>query len=101
MIRPAVVDPRTYRIIGAGMEVNRQLGTGFLEAVIANAFEVELSLRHIPFIREAAFPIHYKGHRLQGNYRADFLCFDEIIVEVKSTANSRQPTIQNSTTRKC
>ena len=87
-------DPRTYRIIGAAMEVHRQLGCGFLEAVYQEAFALELKNRGIPFNRELAFPVSYKGHRLKNLYRPDFICFGGVIVEVK--ALSRLSSIEES-----
>ena len=55
-------DPRTYKIIGAAMEVHRQLGCGFVETVYQEALAVELKDREIPFKRELMFPVSYKGH---------------------------------------
>src|SRR4051812_8471989 len=77
-------DPQTYAIIGAAMEVHKVLGHGFLEVVYQEALAVELTLRGIPFVREADVPVSYKGHVLSCYYRVDFLCFDEIIVETKA-----------------
>ncbi|MDE3068121.1 MAG: GxxExxY protein [Verrucomicrobiota bacterium] len=79
-------DPQTYAIIGAAMEVHRQLGHGFLEAVYQEALAIELAGREIHFQREASLPIFYKGVRLQCGYRADFICFDEIVVELKAVS---------------
>ena len=80
-------DPRTYKIIGAAMEVHRQLGCGFLEPVYQEAFALELTSRGIPFSRELKFPVSYKGQRLNNNYRPDFICFDAVIVELKALSS--------------
>jgi len=77
-------DPRTYEIIGAAMEVHRTMGTGFLEVVYQEAIGIELTLRKIPFQRELDLPIYYKDRILSTSYRADFLCYDSIIVELKA-----------------
>ena len=76
-------DPRSYAVIGAAMEVHRELGCGFLEPAYHEAFARELGLRTIPFLHEHELPIFYKGARLQTEYRADFVCFESIIVELK------------------
>jgi len=79
-------DPKTYAIIGAAMEVHRELGHGFLEAVYQEALAIELMERGIPFHREVELPIRYKGQLLKTKYRADFLCHDSIVVETKAIA---------------
>lgn len=80
-------DPRTYKIIGAAMEVHRQLGCGFLEPVYQEAFALELNSREIPYSRELKFPVSYKGQRLCNHYRPDFICFDAVIVELKALSS--------------
>ena len=77
-------DPATYAIIGAAMEVHRQLGHGFLEAVYQEALALEMTARKIPFKREVSLPVEYKGQRLVCSYRADFVCYESIIVEMKA-----------------
>jgi len=77
-------DPQTYAVIGAAMEVHCTLGDGFLEAVYQEALALELAAREIPFKREVSVPIFYKGRRLETFYKADFICYDELIVEVKA-----------------
>ena len=66
------------------MDIHRQLGHGFLEAVYQEAAVVEFRLRNIPFEREVSLPVRYKGAILPVHYRADFVCFSEIIVEFKA-----------------
>ena len=77
-------DPRTRAIIGAAMEVHTVLGRGFVEQVYQSAMAVELAARGIPCRREADLHIWYKGDILDCHYRADFICFDEVIVELKA-----------------
>jgi GxxExxY protein len=68
------------------MEVHRQLGCGFLEAVCQEAMELELAARGIPSRRQVDLPISYKGQKLNTIYRADFVCYDSVIVELKALA---------------
>ncbi|MGC4032230.1 MAG: GxxExxY protein [Tepidisphaeraceae bacterium] len=77
-------DPLTYQIIGACMEVHRRLGGGFLEAVYQEALEREFSHRGLPFKRQVELLIFYRDEPLNCTYRADFICFDDIIVEIKA-----------------
>ena len=79
-------DSQTYAVIGAAMEVHRVLGNGYLEHVYQLALERELQSRGIPCEREVEIPINYKGQPLGTNYRADFVCYGDIIVELKSVS---------------
>ncbi len=73
-----------YKIVGAAMEVHRVLGAGFLEAVYQEALAIECKSREIPFVEFPQLRIDFKGHILKKRYVPDFLCYDEIIVEIKA-----------------
>ncbi len=77
-------DAKTYAIIGAAMQVHGVMGCGFLEAVYQAALAIEFETRLIPFRREAPMNIAYQGQVLAVTYKADFLCFESIIVELKA-----------------
>ncbi len=77
-------DPRTFAIIGAAMEVHRHLGCGFAEPIYQDALEIELRLRGIPFQRENEVKVFYKGEELRNRYKPDFICFGEVVVELKA-----------------
>jgi GxxExxY protein len=77
-------DPRTYAIIGAAMEVHRHLGPGFLESVYQEALAIEFSLRAIPFLQNEELLIRYKSRLLKTCYKPDFVCFENVIVELKA-----------------
>lgn len=84
-------DPQTYAIIGAAMTVHKELGHGFLEAVYQEALGLELTARKIPFEREVSLTIRYRGQALGCSYKADFICFGEIIVELKAIERLGDP----------
>jgi GxxExxY protein len=79
-------DPETFAIIGAAMEVHRELGHGFLELVYQTALALEFQERGIPFEGEVALPIRYKGKLLTCAYPGNFVCFESIIGETKAIA---------------
>ena len=80
----------TFKIIGACMTVHREMGSGFLESVYQEALEQEMGSQQINFERQKKISIYYKGKPLKKYFIADFLCFDHIIVELKSTAFMHQ-----------
>ena len=75
----------TYAIIGAAMEVHKVLGGGFLEAVYQKALAHELRLRNIPFEEQAHLPVYYKDE-LVGDYIADFIIDEKVVLEIKSVS---------------
>ena len=77
----------SYKIIGAAMTVHSELSSGFLEAVYQEALEKEFCLQQIPYRREVPLPIYYKGELLSKSYIADFICYDNIIVELKTASS--------------
>jgi len=83
---PLINSKESYAINGAAMEVYNQLGHGFLEAVYQEALEREFKLRGIPYEREKELTISYKGEVLKQTYKADFVCYGKIIVELKAVA---------------
>ena len=74
----------SYKIIGACIEVHKELGCGFLEAVYQEALEIEFKNQGIPFEREKELKIYFKGIELRKRYNADFVCYGKIILETKA-----------------
>jgi GxxExxY protein len=77
-------DKQTHAILGALMEVHRQLGSGFVEVVYQEASALELREQCIPFERETPLIVRYKSVPLECCFRADFICYGEVIVELKA-----------------
>lgn len=81
-----ILKEESYQLIGICMEVHRELGFGFKEAVYKEALQLEFNNQKIPYEREKLFRIEYKGKVLKHRYPADFIVFNQIILEVKATA---------------
>lgn len=77
----------SYNIIGAAMEVHNIVGCGFTEPLYQEALERELQLRNIPYVREKTFRVVYKDRELAKEFRADFVCYGGIIVELKAVSD--------------
>lgn len=73
------------------MAVHRRLGAGFLEAVYADALEVEFQRQGVPCQREVPFTISYEGQPLKAQYHADFVCYGEVLVELKAQPGTGLP----------
>jgi GxxExxY protein len=87
-----------YAIIGAAIEVHRELGEGFLEPVYQEALEIEFGGRGIPFESQKPLPISYKGRYLNKQYIADCICYEKVVVELKALdklGNKEQSQILN------
>ena len=82
-----IYSDETYEIKGALFEVYKTLGAGFLEAVYQESLEEELKLREIPFEAQSEIKISYKGKELRQFYKADIVCCDKIILELKAVSN--------------
>jgi GxxExxY protein len=74
----------TERIIGTAIEVHRALGPGLMESAYAECLCRELALQEIPFEREKALPVEYKGVKLDCGYRLDLLVAGSVVVEIKA-----------------
>lgn len=74
----------SYAIQGAVFEVYREMGCGFLEGVYQECLAKEFKLRQIPFKSQVELMLNYKGEPLVQTYRPDFICYDQIIVEIKA-----------------
>jgi len=81
-------EEETYQILNACFEVHNNLGQGFLESVYQEALEIEFKLRDIPFEIEKKLQIFYKEHKLKKTFEADFLIFDNVILELKAQEGS-------------
>ena len=79
-------DERTYKIIGAAMEVHRELGFGFLEPVYQEALKREFQSQGIPYQSQPEVQIYYKGKLLNKTHVPDFMCYKRISVEIKAVS---------------
>ena len=88
----------SYDITGAAMHVYNTLGPGFLEAVYQEALAIEFKKRGIPYEQEKELKVFYDEQELKQTYRADFVCYGNIIVELKAVSeldNSHRSQVYN------
>jgi len=89
----------SYRIIGTSVEVHKKLGSGFLESVYAEALKLEFKKTDIPYEHEKKLPVYYENQLLKKYFKADFVCYNSIIIELKATKYlveaDRQQTLNN------
>ena len=81
-----IYENESYAIRGAAMKVYDVLGVGFVEPVYQEALEIEFRRRNIPYKREVEIDVYYDGILLEKKFRADFICYDSIIVELKAVS---------------
>jgi GxxExxY protein len=74
----------TEKIIGAAIQVHRELGPGLLESAYEAALAHELGLRGVRFVRQKEMPVRYKGYLIEVGYRLDLLVEDQVVVELKA-----------------
>lgn len=83
-MKELIFKEEVYVIVGAAMEVYCQLGRGFQEPVYQEALEIEFRRRNIPIEPQEEIVIYYKGEPLKKKYVADFICYGQIIIELKA-----------------
>jgi len=85
-MRRLLFEQETHRILGACFEVYKEKGCGFVEPVYQECLELELAGQDIAFIAQKEIGLSYKGRPLKQIYRADFVCFGTVIVEIKAVS---------------
>ncbi|QBG47111.1 GxxExxY protein [Verrucomicrobia bacterium S94] len=93
-----IFEKEGYQINGACFEVYKEKGCGFLEDVYQECLEIEFELQDIPFEARHPLTLDYKGRSLKKKYIPDFVCYGNIIVEVKAVqqiANEHRAQVQN------
>ncbi len=81
-----ILKEESYKLVGICMEIHREMGMGFKEVLYKDALEFELKQNGIPYTREKQYKVSYKGIILPHHYYADFVVYDSIILEIKSTS---------------
>jgi GxxExxY protein len=81
-----ILEQETYRVLGACFEVYKEKGCGFLEAVYQECLALEFELPGIPANSMVTLPLTYKGRPLKKHYEADFICFDQVLIELKAVS---------------
>ena len=84
---PGIIYPdESYAIMGACFNVYKEKGCGFLEAVYQECLEIEFKVKNIPFRSQQEVKLSYRNHELKQVFKPDFICFDKIILEIKSVS---------------
>jgi GxxExxY protein len=77
---------KLYRITGAGMKVYNEIGYGYSEPIYQECLSIECERSAIPWEREKLLKMYYKGQMLKNEYKADFVCFGNVITEIKAVS---------------
>ena len=77
----------TYQVLGCCFEVYNEMGCGFLEPVYQECLEIELELQNTPFVSQPVLDLEYKGTALKKNYQPDFICFGNVLIEIKAVSH--------------
>jgi len=72
------------QLVDAGYRVHKELGPGLLESVYLFCFMEELNIRGIKAVQEVFLPLHYRGNKLNKDFRLDILVENEVIIEIKA-----------------
>ena len=83
-MKTIIFKQESFAIQGAIFEVNREMGSGFLEAVYQECLAREFERLEIPYVAHQELVLHYKGARLAQTYKPDFICYGKIVVEIKA-----------------
>lgn len=83
---PLLFEDETYKIIGVCMKVHKTLGSGFLESVYQEVLIKEFEKEKLPFTSQKKLSLFYEGQKLNKFFVADFICYDKIILEIKSVS---------------
>ena len=82
----ALYKERMYNIIGAAMALYNEVGYGFSEPIYQECLSIVCTEREIPWEREKVMKMFFHGVELEKTYKADFVCYDDIIVELKAVS---------------
>ncbi|MEJ5055176.1 GxxExxY protein [Sphingobacterium sp. MYb382] len=86
MNKPLIYKEESCRIIGVCMEIHRDMESGFLESVYNEILELKFQKEKLPFEREKKLDLYYNDIKLNKNFKADFICFNDIILEIKAVS---------------
>ena len=85
----------SYKIIGACFNVYKDKWPGFLEAVYQECLKIEFEFQNISFVEKTKLELEYRDKKLTQTYEPDFICYDKIIIELKSITNEHRAQLTN------